>query len=65
MDYNKPIPEIPFPAGLIMVSNPSLEPFVYLDDEFECDSAYNLITGQRRMGWLFPAAVRVSWQGKP
>ena len=40
MDYFKPIPKVPFPYGQIMVSNPSMDPFVYLDDEFECDSAY-------------------------
>lgn len=41
MDFNKPIPKADFPFGLIIVSNPSMDPFVYLDDEFECDSAYN------------------------
>ena len=40
IDYNKPIPKADFPFGLIIVSNPSMDPFVYLDDEFDCDSAY-------------------------
>ena len=40
MDYYKPIPKRDFPFGLIIVGNPSMEPFVYLDDEFDCESAY-------------------------
>lgn len=40
VDYNKPIPKTDFPFGLIIVSNPSMDPFVELNDEFDCDSAY-------------------------
>lgn len=39
-DYNKPIPKTDFPYGLIITGIPSAEPLVYLDDDFECDSAY-------------------------
>ena len=49
IDYNKPIPKTEFPFGLIIVSNPSMDPFVYLDDEFDCDSAYNHWDGEGGM----------------
>ena len=39
-DLNKPIPQIEFPYGFLTVKDPSDEPLVYLDDEFECDSDY-------------------------
>ncbi len=40
IDYDKPIPHIEFPYGFLAVEDPSDEPLVYLDDEFECDSDY-------------------------
>lgn len=40
VDFSKPIPKTDFPFGLIIVSNPSMDPFVELNDEFDCDSAY-------------------------
>lgn len=40
-DYKKPIPVFPFPSNKLPVPEPSLEPLVYLDDEFVCDSMYN------------------------
>ena len=40
IDYSKPIPITDFPFGIVTVSDPSMDPFVYLDDEFDCDSAY-------------------------
>ena len=40
IDYSKPIPKTDFPFGIVTVSDPSMDPFVYLDDEFDCDSAY-------------------------
>ena len=39
-DLSKPIPHIEFPFGFLTVEDPSDEPLVYLDDEFECDSDY-------------------------
>ncbi len=41
LDYKKPIPVIPFPSNKLPVPSPSLEPLVYMDDEFVCDSMYN------------------------
>ena len=41
LDYNKPIPTLPFPSNKLPVADPSQEPLVYLDDLFVCDSMYN------------------------
>ena len=34
-DYSKPLPQADFPYGLPIVDDPSDEPLVYLDDEFD------------------------------
>ena len=39
-DLFRPIPKTDFPYGLIITASPSDEPLVYLDDDFDCDSAY-------------------------
>lgn len=39
-DLSRHIPHIEFPYGFLTVEDPSDEPLVYLDDEFECDSDY-------------------------
>ena len=39
-DLSRHIPHIEFPYGFLKVEDPSDEPLVYLDDEFECDSDY-------------------------
>ena len=39
-DLSRHIPHIEFPYGFLTVKDPSDEPLVYLDDEFECDSDY-------------------------
>ena len=41
LDIKKAIPAVEFPTRRLIVGNPSLEPMVYLDDEFYCDSMYN------------------------
>ena len=41
LDIKKPIPVVEFPTNRLVVGNPSLEPMVYLDDDFLCDSMYN------------------------
>lgn len=41
LDIKKPIPVVEFPTNRLVVGDPSLEPMVYLDDEFLCDSMYN------------------------
>lgn len=39
-DLDMPIPHTEFPYGFLRIEDPSDEPLVYLDDEFECDSDY-------------------------